>query len=197
MSLADWQWFPRSLGMFTMDNAIDETTRLRILEEHATWPAKPAKIHSVKDNVVRLDESTRSTRLLSPPEEIRNDVQNSLTRLLPQLEAHFDEELSAVERPQLLRYEVGDRFRKHRDSRSEKDGSTPSTRRVSLVVSLSDAAEYSGGGFVIFPDDMALHGRGFDVRIPAGSLLAFRADLQHEVTEVTAGERFSAVSWVR
>ena len=183
--------------MFAVADAIPPGLRKQVICKSARWRQDPAEIHGVDDNLVRLDESVRSTRVLEPTAEVVDELMAALQRYVPELEDHFNTEVERLERCQVLRYTTGDRFRKHTDGRAEQDGSGPSLRKVSLVAMLSESDTYEGGAFVIFPDSLELHGRGFGLSLPAGSLIAFRSDLPHEVTPVTAGERHSVVSWAR
>jgi len=66
-------------------------------------------------------------------------------------------------------------------------------RKLSLVVQLSDPNHYEGGEFsfktVKGPDQSELKMQG--------SVLVFPSYLEHSVSEVTEGKRYSLVSWVR
>ncbi len=64
-------------------------------------------------------------------------------------------------------------------------------RKLSLVVQLSDPADYEGGGFEFF--GIASPGANFAAR---GSMLIFPSFLQHRVSPVTRGVRRSLVSWI-
>ncbi len=62
-------------------------------------------------------------------------------------------------------------------------------RKLSVVIQLSDSSEYSGGDFlfkeVANPDFK-----------PQGSVLVFPSFLEHKVTPVTQGTRYSLVTWI-
>jgi PKHD-type hydroxylase len=64
-------------------------------------------------------------------------------------------------------------------------------RKLSIVVQLSDPADYEGGAFEFF--GMQSPGQQFSAM---GSLLIFPSFLQHRVTPVTKGLRRSLVSWI-
>jgi predicted 2-oxoglutarate/Fe(II)-dependent dioxygenase YbiX len=56
---------------------------------------------------------------------------------------------------------------------------------------------YNGGKLILYgliPTPDWEH-YGFPVTAETGLLIAFRSDIFHEVTPVTAGERFTIVSW--
>lgn len=90
---------------------------------------------------------------------------------------------------QLLRYDAGERghFRWHADT-------LPSdmTRKISIVVPLSEAAEYEGGELQ-FNQGGTLH----SVAQVPGRPVAFPSWLIHQVTPVTRGLRYSLVAWIR
>lgn len=84
---------------------------------------------------------------------------------------------------------VGGKYDWHQDVWLESD--RPYDRKLSLVVQLSDPADYEGGAFEFF--GIAAPGEKF---APRGSILIFPSWLQHRVMPVTQGLRRSLVSWV-
>lgn len=70
-----------------------------------------------------------------------------------------------------------------------------SDRKLSFVLQLSDPLEYEGGQFEFKNFDGTAE---FDKNdfLPKGSVLVFPSFLEHRVTEVTAGKRYSLVSWI-
>jgi len=66
-----------------------------------------------------------------------------------------------------------------------------SRRKISLTVQLSTADEYEGG-------DLEFHMSGLDAEKmrQQGSLIAFSSFMEHRITPVTRGDRFSLVAWV-
>jgi PKHD-type hydroxylase len=77
----------------------------------------------------------------------------------------------------------------HQDVWLESD--KPYDRKISVVVQLSDPADYEGGAFEFF--GVTSPGATF---VPQGSVLIFPSWLQHRVLPVTKGLRRSLVSWV-
>ncbi|ABQ69847.1 2OG-Fe(II) oxygenase [Rhizorhabdus wittichii DC-6] len=71
------------------------------------------------------------------------------------------------------------------------ESTRPYDRKLSLVVQLSDPADYEGGAFEFF--GLQHPGALF---APRGSLLIFPSWMQHRVLPVTGGIRRSLVSWV-
>jgi PKHD-type hydroxylase len=64
----------------------------------------------------------------------------------------------------------------------------PNVRKLSVVLLLSDPADFEGGQFEF--DD---HG---PVEMKRSTLIVFPSFLRHQVTPVTKGQRYSAVCWV-
>ena len=63
-------------------------------------------------------------------------------------------------------------------------------RKISLIIQLSDPDDYEGGEFQFRHLDAP---EGFKKR---GSVLTFPSYLEHQVTTVTEGQRYSLVTWV-
>ncbi len=88
----------------------------------------------------------------------------------------------------LSRYEPGMAYGSHVD-----DALMNGVRSdVSFTLFLSDLDTYDGGALVI-----ETSGGEEDVRLPAGSLVAYPSTTLHRVAEVTRGARLAAVGWVR
>lgn len=66
-------------------------------------------------------------------------------------------------------------------------------RKLSIVIQLSSPDDYEGGEFQ-FSECESPKSEEFKMK---GSVLVFPSYLQHQVTEVTEGTRYSLVSWVR
>ena len=88
----------------------------------------------------------------------------------------------------LSRYEPGMAYGTHIDDAIMRDMRTD----VSFTLFLSDPASYDGGELVI-----ETTGGEDDVKLPAGSLVAYPSTTLHRVAPVTRGARLAAVGWVR
>lgn len=106
------------------------------------------------------------------------------SRVMADFEVRYDINRLTSDPINILKYEVGGRFKKHLDDSC----STP--RTVSLSMVLND--DYDGGEFEF---------NRFKVKIEpnAGDIIVFCSSFpyQHEVHEVTKGTRYSAVKWYR
>jgi SM-20-related protein len=154
-------------------------------------------------------QGDRKTAQIEVSDALRHLVSDRLIALREALEAFFQLRLNGLEPPAFLKYLPGYYFKPHRDWQPEFAehpgmGHLP-PRKISTILLLSRQVEhprkpdeYSGGELVFYLPSEALEhtliGRPLDP--PAGTLIAFRSDLTHEVRAVTAGERISVVSWL-
>jgi len=112
---------------------------------------------------------------------------------------HFGNNLSSCEKPQFLCYRTGDFFVAHQDGNTGLVSlDSDKSRLISVSIFLnrqSATAEIDsyGGGSLVF-SDWRLDKR-FDLAGEAGTLVAFRSEVTHEVIPVTHGERYAIVSW--
>lgn len=177
--------------MFTVSHFLDETTRLALLETLRAAAGAPAVVYGGASSV-GVESFVRRTTKLEVPAETRASIVERFAAYLPEIAQHFGVDVTEVEEPQFLRYETGDFFVAHQDGNTPLMRSKDSARRVSLVLFVSDRADYDGGELVFHV------GNNRQVAAAeAGSLLAFVAETTHEVTPLTRGERFTIVSWYR
>lgn len=110
---------------------------------------------------------------------------------------------AAMDGPKFCRYAPGQFFRAHRDRSDDPlDPAVVRARLLSLVCLLNDA-DPSGGLPVFDGGALVIHlprGDGSvipeNVSLEAGSIVAFPADLLHEVRPVRSGVRYSAIAWI-
>ncbi len=189
------RWLAERLGLFLCAGAIDDQLLATIDGGWEHWPSKDSTVYSGQDSELTTNRRYRASRRLYPPVDVQEQLSSTIGQLLPSIASHFEVALTSLEETQVLRYSVGDHFAKHRDGRTGGQESVPGRRRISLVCLLSAPQDYAGGDFVIFPTAIDGHGRGLGLRLDAGELLAFPADLEHQVTAVEQGTRLSVVTW--
>ena len=180
---------------------LDARTCGEIVKELAHVPHNPATVYgSSKGGAV--DEAVRKTIRLLPSAQTVEYINAKLIEARQRIAKHFGIELTRHEEPQFLRYQVGDFFVAHQDGNtglmlSERE----QFRKISLVIflnrqsSLADSDCYAGGSLV-FTEWRADRDCGqFTLAAETGTLVAFPSETTHEVTPVTAGQRYSIVSW--
>jgi PKHD-type hydroxylase len=104
--------------------------------------------------------------------------------------ANWNYVLNGQEPTQLGRYKSSDEghYDWHVDISPEKNGTQ---RKLSVGILLSDPSEFEGGEFQIkgMEDEKIL--------TKQGSIVVFPSFIEHRVTPVTKGVRYSAVTWFR
>ena len=102
-------------------------------------------------------------------------------------------DISGVEAIQITRYEKGDYYDFHIDGKgSHKNAVNGKVRKISMTIQLND--DYEGGDFQV-----ALFKRGKviieTIAQGTGSIILFPSIVEHSVTPVTSGTRYSLVAW--
>ncbi len=195
--------FFRHLGLFVIEGFLDSAECERLRVEIDTSSAEPARItrHGQDDLV---DGDYRRAKVAKITKSTKSLLGARLHRLQPQIAQHFRLTLADYEGPQFLAYDPGCFFRAHNDSNSHPDAADYiKSRRISLVLFLNtesrEPAEgcYGGGQLTLYG---LLEGAHWEkcplpVKGETGLLVAFRADLTHEVKPVTFGRRYTVVTW--
>jgi SM-20-related protein len=187
-----------SLDLLSFPDFFDLGTCRELISEMRLSPVSAAVIYS-HDNSGRIDESVRKVSRVLPSQATVLSVVARLIDCKQRVEEHFSIKLSDCEEPQFLCYRVGDFFVAHQDGntgllRLDSDR----TRRISVSIFLNQESDvdvpyaYRGGSLVF--SDWGLN-RKVPVKAEAGTLLAFRSEVTHEVLPVTQGERYSIVTW--
>lgn len=132
---------------------------------------------------VRLCNVTGISRLDSPETYIKMEA---LTALINEDMYRFDL-LGFVEDLQFIEYEAPNgHYEKHIDK-----GLMSMTRKLTVVVLLSDENDYEGG-------ELELYFNNIPIVAPRtrGTIITFPSYTLHRVTPVTKGTRYSLVGWV-
>lgn len=105
--------------------------------------------------------------------------------------------LKSREGASFLRYETGGFYKPHVDRAHVPSWPLTARRQITMVLFLESSREvepvggFSGGLLRLFPDQ----GDPIEIVPQRGMLVAFPADMSHEVTRVTAGRRDTIVDW--
>lgn len=164
-------------------------------------PAKKSTILFGVDRGTRSEASIRSSLSLLPGPTLGNRLCSAILAERGSFARELHELVSRSETPQFLQYEPGDGFVAHSDTARDAPGARVRRRRVSIVIFLnSQGRDYEGGSLVIhgtgFTRTATASGVGLCIAGVAGTLVAFRSTLIHEVQPVTSGVRRSAVTWL-
>jgi PKHD-type hydroxylase len=153
------------------------------------------KLEQAKIASGEVENKTRSSKVnfLFPSEEtkwiferIKEVTDNVNDRL-------FNFDLVYFPNMQFTSYSVGDYYDWHMDL-IPGGKNQPFTRKLSLSVVLSDPLEYEGGELEVnrYADDSC----EIALKPKQGTVVFFPSFIQHRVTKVTKGSRYSLVIWV-
>ena len=117
-----------------------------------------------------------------------DEVEGWLDELAPELELFFGVSLTEREGAGFIRYPDGGFYGLHRDRANVPSWPDAARRRIAVVVFLN--ASFDGGVLKLLFDEQVI-----DVVPEAGVLVAFPADILHEVTPVAGGVRDAIVDW--
>lgn len=193
--------FFRKRGLFCRPDFLDDRARVELLSHvHTTIPTPARVFHGGADAVV--DMAARNTWQV--PLELRAaELHVRIGALRDELAVHFNLPLVTHEGPTLLLYQPGGFYEPHVDRAGAGDGPIPPGRRaVSVVIFLNAIGDaptggYTGGALTFYGlvDDPAWREYGFAIDPAPGLLVAFPSHLVHQVTPVTAGDRYTVVDW--
>jgi PKHD-type hydroxylase len=104
-------------------------------------------------------------------------------------QAGWNYDITSIEDIQIGRYEESGHYDWHADSSMPDVNNIQ--RKLSISIQLNDPSEYEGGKFEFkeLPEKE-------QPKLLQGSVLVFPSFLQHKVTPITSGIRYSAVTWV-
>jgi SM-20-related protein len=185
-------------NLFLLRNFLDAEMCARLRTELTEAPTTQAPVY-IQGSEGLVHETVRKTTSVHPADQTFNEIHALMLQQKQALEQHFGEALHDCERPQFLRYEQGDFFVRHQDGNTRQlDFDHLRVRRISIVVFLNDYSVEPkdgcfSGGHLTFYDPTTTYG----LEGETGLLVAFTAETFHEVLPVTAGERFTIISWFR
>ena len=105
----------------------------------------------------------------------------------------FNIDVEPLQSLQFTTYSGGGSYNWHWDMRLAPEASDTNVilqRKISVVTQLSDPDDYEGGELVLAPC-----GRTFNIERSRGRTTAFLSFINHQVTPVTSGVRYSLVGW--
>lgn len=145
-------------------------------------------------------EQVRRAWELEVPDSLHDELVAAIERLRGHLEELFAVRLEPCDGVAVLRYPPGAFYRTHRDIGRAPDPHGLHRRAVSIVIFLNSAAPRPDAAFA--GGELRLANTADDDEVvrrivpEAGTLVAFRSDLLHEVTPVASGTRGTAVTWL-
>lgn len=191
------------LGIYTEEGFLERAACESLKARMRVGSRERARVYEGGTDYV-LDESRRSTFKVEVSDSAASAVKERLLARCEEFSRRFGVEVNDCQEPTFLAYKPGDFFEPHRDRTENRNAPDHvRRRRVSAVVFLNDESaggaegEYEGGALAFYgllKDPRCRH-VGIPVSGKAGTLVAFRSDVLHQVSPVTKGERFTIVSW--
>lgn len=193
----------KKYDLFLAPNFFDESTCRKIINETRSGVSGPATVYGQIESGA-VDQRVRRASRVNPTEATIGYLKQRLLDFKTTVEQHFQLSLVDCEEPQFVRYDIGDFFVAHQDGntgliRLKSDAE----RKISIVIFLNRQTSepmpdsYCGGSLRFSDYRAEEQYKEFSLPVETGLLVAFRAETTHEVTPVTAGERYSIVSWYR
>jgi predicted 2-oxoglutarate/Fe(II)-dependent dioxygenase YbiX len=144
--------------------------------------------------IERRDHVRRASYVDVEP-DVLEDVESRLDRRRAGIEAFFGIPLHKREGAGFVRYPDGGFYRPHRDRADVPSWPGAAQRRIAVVVFLNSSREAIRDGDFDGGLLRLIEHQPVDVPPRAGMLVAFRAELLHEVTVVRGGTRDAIVDW--
>lgn len=198
----------RKCGIFLKGGVLSPSECEQLCAEALTQKLDRATVGtpSTSDPSTQVYENVRRTKYVRISSETLGSLEERFLALRPEIDAFFNLQLDRCAGTQLLAYQPGDFFRAHQDAPDDPDQPCPREirrRKVSAILFLNQqarspgAGEYSGGSLIFHGllDGKGAQGSGMAVAPEAGMLVAFRSTAWHRVDEVTAGTRYTLVTW--
>jgi predicted 2-oxoglutarate/Fe(II)-dependent dioxygenase YbiX len=197
------EFFAR-FGLYAEREFLSPEMCASLREEMRAATGVPATVADEQGGDDAVDETYRRTKKAEVSPATAAQIGEELHQAIPGLAKHFERALVGMQAPQFLLYREGDYFRPHPDDSKKPDAPDfVRQRSVSAVVFLNGAtpgepAGYSGGSLTFYglmDDGMSEESVGLPLAGETGLLIAFPSHLVHSVSPVTAGERYTVVSW--
>ena len=145
---------------------------------------------------IRRQSLVRNAALVEPPRMLIESIEVRLDSCRDRVADALGLGVGDREGAGFIRYPDGGFYRAHRDRGDDPQWPDASRRAIALVLFLNSSrdaspdGDFEGGVLrLLGPDD------AIDVVPEAGTLVAFPADVLHEVTEVRGGVRDAVVDW--
>ncbi|GLQ34143.1 hypothetical protein GCM10007939_04260 [Amylibacter marinus] len=187
----------RKLGVYIDTDFLTPTQCQNLCQEIQKSSFAEAKVYDADTKSSTKDDALRQSLFGTVSSQADKEIRKKIMGLRTDLEHHFNEQFDAIfEAPKYLAYDTGHFFGAHTDDQLG--------RRINISIYLNDETSqentqnnsYCGGSLKIYGllDNPALKDWGVSLTGAQGLLVAYRADLLHEVTPVLSGSRYAIVS---
>ena len=151
----------------------------------------------VLEDGFEVQEDVRRATQIDIADAVLTMVEATLDTMRVPIASFYGLGLQAREGASVLRYETGGFYRPHVDRAHVPSWPLTERRQITVVLFLESSREaepsggFRGGILRLFPDE----GDPIEIIPKVGTLVAFPAEMRHEVTRVTAGRRDTIVDW--
>ena len=145
--------------------------------------------------VIEQREHVRRASYVDVEAAVLEDTESCLDAHRTEIGEFFGVALRAREGAGFVRYPDGGFYRPHRDRADVPSFPDAARRRIAVVVFLNSSREANSEGDFDGGVLRLLEPEPVDLPPRTGMLVAFRADLLHEVTVVRSGTRDAVVDW--
>jgi predicted 2-oxoglutarate/Fe(II)-dependent dioxygenase YbiX len=151
----------------------------------------------VLEDGFEVQEDVRRATQIDIADAVLAIVEATLDTMRVPIASFYGLALEAREGASVLRYETGGFYRPHVDRAPVPSWPLTERRQITVVLFLESSREaepsggFRGGILRLFPDE----GDPIEIIPKVGALVAFPAEMRHEVTRVTAGRRDTIVDW--
>ena len=180
------------LAIYEDSRFLDSDACLRIRRAMDAGTSESAE---VLHGIIERRDHVRRASYVDVATDVLEDVESRLDRRRAGIEAFFGIPLHAREGAGFVRYPDGGFYRPHRDRADVPSWPGAARRRIAVVVFLNSSREADVKGDFDGGVLRLLGAEPVDVPPREGLLVAFRADLLHEVTGVRGGTRDAIVDW--
>ena len=182
-----------SLGLIRIRGFLNPADCLAIREAMDVGAVEDAEV--LGDGIHR-QSLVRNAALVEPPGMLIESIEVRLDSCRDRVAEALGLGVGDREGAGFIRYPDGGFYRAHRDRGDDPQWPDAARRAIALVLFLNSSrdaspdGDFEGGVLRLLGSDDAI-----DVMPEAGTLVAFPADVLHEVTEVRGGTRDTVVDW--
>jgi SM-20-related protein len=187
---------PPPRHVFVASDALTATDCERVRSAMATGVSHDAE---VLDEASEIRQEARRAADVDVPEDVLALVESCLDSYRDAIGAFHARALHEREGAGFLRYDAGGFYGPHVDRADLPSWPDAAQRSVTVVLFLNSsqetdaAGDFTGGRLRIFPAGPS--GAAVDIAPTRGLLVAFPAEMVHEVTVVTSGRRDAVIDW--
>jgi predicted 2-oxoglutarate/Fe(II)-dependent dioxygenase YbiX len=184
-----------SLNIFIAPHVMDAPGCRRVQTAMDSGTAEPAEVLA---DAVEVQDEVRRASQIDVSDVVLAMVDTKLDHMRESISQFYGVSLHGREGTSFLRYDVGGFYKRHVDRAHVTSWPMTARRKVTVVLFLESSRDaelsggFSGGVLRLYPDDLS---RPVDVTPTRGTLVAFPAEMPHEITRITAGRRDTIVDW--